>query len=59
MAKYAVFIDDGLDSIFDNYEYAKDYAANVREMLRSEGNKDRCYVQNLTKEEEEMFTSAS
>jgi len=55
MAKYAVFIDDGLDEIFNSKDKAKEYAANVRVDLRSEGRHDSCYIKKLTKDEMEMF----
>lgn len=55
MAKYAVFIDDGLDEIFNSKDEAKEYAANVRADLRSEGRQISCYIKKLTKDEMEMF----
>ena len=55
MAKYAVFIDDGLDEIFNSKDEAKKYAANVRADLRSEGRHGSCYIKKLTKDEMEMF----
>lgn len=54
-AKYAVFVDDGVDEIFNTKEEAKEYAATVRANLRSEGCHDSCYVKKLTKFEMEMI----
>lgn len=55
MAKYAVFVDDGLNEVFDTKDEAKSYAAETRSKLRSEGRKDSCYFKKMTREQEEMF----
>lgn len=55
MAKYAVFVDDGLDEIFNSKYEAKEYAANVRADFRSDCCHDSCYIKKLTKDEMEMF----
>lgn len=54
-AKYAVFVDDGVNEIFNTKEEAKEYAATVRDELRSTGRHDSCYVKKLTKFEMEMI----
>ena len=55
MAKYAVFVDDGLNEVFDSKDEAKSCAVETRAMLRAEGRKDSCYFRKLTREQEEMF----
>ena len=52
---WAVFVDDGLDSVFGDRDSAKAYAAETRTSLRAEGRKDSCFVKKMTKEEERMF----
>lgn len=55
-AKYAVFVDDGLDEIFNTKEEAKEYAARRRADMRANYNHcDSCYVKKLTRFEMEMF----
>ena len=56
MAKYAVFIDDGLNEVFDSKDEAKSYAAKARSKLRAEGCKDSCYIKKLTREQEKMLS---
>ncbi len=55
MSKYAVFVDDGLDSVCDTKDEAKSYAMEIRSKLRAEGCKDSCYIKKMTREQEEMF----
>lgn len=55
MAKYAVFVDDGLNEVCDTKDEAKSCAAEIRAKLRAEGCKDSCYFKKLTREEEKMF----
>lgn len=55
MDKYAVFIDDGFDRVFDDKERAKEYAKKTRENFRIFGIKDSCYVKKLTKDEIDLL----
>ncbi len=55
MAKYAVFVDDGLNEVYDTKDEAKSRAAEIRAGLRAEGRKDSCYFKKLTREDEEML----
>ena len=55
MAKYAVFVDDGLNEVYDSKDEAKSCAAEIRSKLRSEGCKDSCYFKKLTREQEKML----
>lgn len=55
MAKYAVFVDDGLDATFSSKNEAKSYAAEMRAKIKSNGRHDSCYFKKMTKEQEEMF----
>ena len=55
MAKYAVFVDDGLNAIFDTKDDAKIYASKMRNHIRAIERKDSCYVKKMTKEQEKMF----
>ena len=55
MAKYAVFVDDGLDKIFSSKDEAKSYAAEMRAEIKAMGRHDSCYFNKMTREQEEMF----
>ena len=55
MAKYAVFVDDGLNEIFSSKDEAKSYAAEMRAEIKAIGRHDSCYFKKMTKEQEEMF----
>jgi len=55
MAKYAVFVDDGLNKTFDNKDEAKSYAAETRAEIKAMGRHDSCYFKKMTREEEKMF----
>ena len=55
MAKYAVFVDDGLDEIFSSKDEAKSYAAEMRAKIKAMGRHDSCYFKKMTREQEEMF----
>ena len=55
MAKYAVFVDDGLNEIFDTKDEAKSYAAEMRAEIKAMGRHDSCFFKKMTKEQEEMF----
>ena len=55
MAKYAVFVDDGLNAIFSSKNEAKSYAAEMRAEIKAMGRHDSCYFKKMTREEEEMF----
>ena len=55
MAKYAVFVDDGLNEIFSSKDEAKSYAAEMRAEIKAMGCHDSCYFKKMTKEQEEMF----
>ena len=55
MAKYAVFVDDGLDAIFSSKDEAKAYAAERRAEIKAMGRHDSCYFKKMTREQEKMF----
>ena len=55
MAKYAVFVDDGLNKTFDTKDEAKSYAAEMRAEIKAIGHHDSCYFKKMTREQEEMF----
>lgn len=55
MAKYAVFVDDGLDATFSSKDEAKSYAAEMRAKIKAMGRHDSCYFKKMTREQEEMF----
>ena len=55
MAKYAVFVDDGLNEIFSSKDEAKSYAAEMRAEIKAMGRHDSCYLKKMTREQEEMF----
>ena len=40
MAKYAVFVDDGLNAIFSSKNEAKSYAAEMRAEIKAMGRHD-------------------
>ena len=52
---WAVFGDDGLDSVFGDRDSAKACAAETRAAIKAEGRKDSCFVRKMTKEQERMF----
>lgn len=51
-----VFVDDGLNKVFDNKDEAKSYAAEMRSEIKAIGRHDSCYFKKLTKEQEKMFS---
>lgn len=54
--KWAVFVDDGIDEIFDSRDEAKRYASSVRDDSDSYNRRTRAYVKKLSRSEiEEMF----
>ena len=55
MAKYAVFVDDGLNKTFDTKNEAKSYAAEMRAEIKAMGRHDSCYFKKMTREQEKMF----
>ena len=55
MAKYAVFVDDGLNATFSSKDEAKSYAAEMRAEIKAMGRHDSCYFKKMTKEQEEVF----
>ena len=55
MAKYAVFVDDGLNEIFSSKDEAKSYVAEMRAEIKAMGRHDSCYFKKMTKEQEKMF----
>lgn len=55
-SKFAVFVDDGFDSLFDDNEEAKKHAKDIRENSRKFGRKPlRARVYKLTKYDLEAF----
>lgn len=52
---YAVFVDEGLDALFDHESEAKRYAANLRQRLKMQGRKIPCRVHKMAKEKEKFF----
>ena len=55
MAKYAVFVDDGLNETFDTKNEAKSYAAEMRAKIKAMERHDSCYFKKMTREQEKMF----
>lgn len=55
IAKYAVFVDDGLNAIFSSKNEAKSYAAEMRAEIKAMGRHDSCYFKKMTREQEKMF----
>ena len=55
MAKYAVFVDDGLNATFDSKDEAKSYAAEMRAEIKAMRRHDSCYFKKMTREQEKMF----
>lgn len=55
MAKYSVFVDDGLDATFSSKDEAKSYAAEMRAEIKAMGRHDSCYFKKMTREQEKMF----
>lgn len=52
---YTVFVDDGLDEVFNDHDKTKRYAAKTHKALRAECRKDSYWFKKLTKEEEKLF----
>ena len=56
MAKYAVFVDDGLNATFSSKNEAKSYAAEMRAEIKAMGRHDSCYFKKMTREQEKLFS---
>lgn len=56
VSMFAVFVDDGFDSVFETLSEAKEYARSCREDGAFPGNrKTRAYVKKLTRAKIQML----